>query len=187
MKEKKFFSALHLKTACHNQIFVLVFWIIEEIVTSQLPQYSTKYYDLIGEGSLLSGILNGIFNYTIRISISDNKFITICPLLIIMIVSILIKIPNIFFGIRNSDYGYKVGAKITGYNYFLTVFDMINTLIFTVYILVLFFPIRDLLTRGKFYIIDLIILIIPLLFIVLNTLWFTVIIFIEGKKQKSKD
>ena len=184
MKEKKFFSSLHLKTACYNQIFVLVFWLIVELVTSQLPQYSTKYYDLIGEGSLLSGILNGIFNYTIRISISDNKFITICPLLIIMIVSILIKIPNIFFGIRNSDYGYKVGSKITGYNYFLTVFDMINVLVFTAYILVRSMSIEHWFTR--FYYINPIALLLPLFLVVLNTLWFTVIIFVEGKKQKSK-
>ena len=183
MKEKKFFSALHLKTACYNQIFVLVFWLIVELVTSQLAQYSMGYYDTIGEGSMLGFLL---FD-SMRISISDNNFIIIYPVLIIMIVLILIKILNIFFGIRNSDYGYKVGAKITGYNYFLTVFDMINTLIFTDYILISYFPIREYFDYFKIYIIYLIILILPLLFIFLNTLWFTVIIFVEGKKQKNKD
>lgn len=183
MKEKKFFTSIHLKTACYNQLFVVVFWLIVEFISSQLAQYSTWYYDTIGEGPMLSALL---FD-RMRISISDDKFFIIYPVLIILIVLILMKILNVFFGIRNSDYGYKVGSKITGYNYFLTVFDMINTLIFTGYILITYFPVNEFLNYFKIYIIYLIILIIPLFFIVLNTLWFTVIIFVEGKKQKSKD
>ena len=181
MKEKKFFSALHLKTACYNQIFVLVFWLIVELVTSQLAEYSMGYYDTIGEGSMLGFLL---FD-SMRISISDNNFIIIYPVLIIMIVLILIKILNIYFGIRNSDYGHKIGTKITDYNYFLTVFDMINVLVFTAYILVRSMSIEHWFTR--FYYINPIALLLPLFLVILNTLWFTVIIFVEGKKQKNKD
>jgi len=179
MKEKKFFSSLHLKTACYNQIFVLVFWLIVELVTSQLPQYSTKYYDTVGESALFESIITNPIN----VSISNYQF-KIYPVFII-IVLILIKILNIFFGIRNSDYGHKIGTKITDYNYFLTVFDMINVLVFTAYILVRSMSIEHWFTR--FYYINPIALLLPLFLVILNTLWFTVIIFVEGKKQKSKD
>lgn len=179
MKEKKFFSALHLKTAYYNQLFVLVFWLIVELVTSQLSQYSNKYYDTVGESALFESIISN----PIHVSISSYQF-KIYPVFII-IVLVLIKILNIFFGIRNSDYGHKVDTKITDYNYFLTIFDMINVLVFTAYILVRSMSIEHWFTR--FYYINPIALLLPLFLVILNTLWFTAIIFVEGKKQKNKD